>query len=199
MPIPMEPLIFMKATSCIAGPYDPIIIPEGAAKLDWEVEIAFVIGRGGRSIPEADAADHIAGYCVVNDVSDRGWQLDGPGQWTKGKSHAGFGPVGPWLVTPDEIPDINSLNLWLDVDGVRRQNGSTARMIFSFAQVVAHLSRYVQLEPGDLVTTGTPPGVGMGHNPAVFLSAGQTMTLGVDGLGEQRQHLVGPEMREVAQ
>lgn len=198
MPIPEEPLIFQKATSSIAGPEDDIVLPKDARKLDWEVEIALVIGRGGIEIPEKEAMEHIAGFCIVNDVSDRAWQLDGPGQWTKGKSHDGFGPVGPWLVTPDDVDDPADLSLWLEVDGVRRQTGSTSRMIFSYAEVIAHLSRHMRLEPGDLVTTGTPPGVGLGHKPPVFLRAGQEMTLGIDGLGQQRQRLVDAAHAEVA-
>ena len=198
LPIPDEPLAFMKATSCISGPNDAVEKPAGSEKLDWEVEIALVIGQGGVDIPEEQAAEHIAGYCIVNDITDRGWQFDGPGQWTKGKSFDGFGPVGPYLVTPDTLGDPTNLDLWLDVDGVRRQTGTTSRMIFSFAQIIAHLSSRMRLEAGDLITTGTPPGVGLGHKPPLFLSPGQTMTLGVSGLGEQTQTIKQDTSRQEA-
>jgi 2-keto-4-pentenoate hydratase/2-oxohepta-3-ene-1,7-dioic acid hydratase in catechol pathway len=185
--IPKEPILFNKAASCIVGPYDDVILPPGSVKSDWEVEIAFVIGKRASYVSEADALDHVAGYCICNDVSEREYQLERGGQWVKGKCCPTFGPIGPWLVTPDEIPDPQSLSLWLEVNGERVQNSSTRTMIFPIAHLVSYISRYMILEPGDLVTTGTPPGVGLGMKPPRFLKPGDVMTLSVEGLGEQRQ------------
>ena len=190
MPVPKEPVIFMKATSCIVGPNDNIEIPRGSQKTDWEVELGFVIGKPAKYVSEAEALSHVAGYCIVNDVSERAFQLEGTGQWVKGKSADTFGPIGPWLVTADEIKDPQNLSMWLEVDGVRRQNGSTKTMVFGVAHLVSYLSRFMSLQPGDLVTTGTPPGVGHGHKPPVYLRAGNEVKLGVEGLGEQRQRVV---------
>jgi len=190
MAVPKEPVIFMKATSCIVGPNDNIEIPRGSEKTDWEVELGFVIGKPAKYVSEADALSHVAGYCVVNDVSERAFQLEGTGQWVKGKSADTFGPVGPWLVTSDEIKDPQNLSMWLEVDGTRRQNGSTKTMVFGVAHLVSYLSKFMSLQPGDLVTTGTPPGVGHGHKPPVYLRAGNEVRLGVEGLGEQRQRVV---------
>jgi len=189
-PIPEEPLIFTKATSCICGPNDDTVIPPGATKLDYEVELALAIGRGGVNIEEAEAAGHIAGYCIVNDVSERHYQLEGTGQWVKGKSADSFGPIGPWLVTADEVPDPQNLRLWLEVDGARRQDGSTETMIFNVFHLVSYVSRFMSLQPGDVITTGTPPGVGLGRKPPTYLKPGQTVRLGVEGLGEQVQRIV---------
>jgi 2-keto-4-pentenoate hydratase/2-oxohepta-3-ene-1,7-dioic acid hydratase in catechol pathway len=188
MPIPKEPIVFLKATSCTVGANDPVVLPQGSVKSDWEVELGVVIGSRARYVSEADALKHVAGYCVVNDVSEREYQLERGGQWDKGKGCDTFGPVGPWLVTADEVPDPQNLVMWLDVNGVRRQTGSTKTMIFGVATLVSYLSRFMTLEPGDCITTGTPPGVGMGIKPApVFLKPGDVMTLGIEGLGEQRQ------------
>ena len=191
MPVPAEPVLFMKATSCICGPNDDIELPRGSQKADWEVELGFVIGKAAKYVSEADAMDHVAGYCVVHDVSERAFQLEGTGQWTKGKSADTFGPIGPWLVTADEIPDPQNLDLWLDVDGERRQQGSTKTMIFGVRHLVSYLSRYMSLQPGDVITTGTPPGVGHGRKPPVYLRAGNDVRLGIQSLGEQRQRVVG--------
>lgn len=189
--LPREPILFQKATSSICGPDDDVIIPRNSTKTDWEVELGIVIGKDARYVDEADAFEHIAGYCVVNDISERAFQTERSGQWTKGKSADTFGPIGPWLVTRDEIPDPQALDLWLDVDGVRRQTGSTATMVFGVAHLVAYISQFMSLQPGDVIATGTPPGVGMGIKPEpVFLRPGQVMELGVSGLGRQRQHLV---------
>jgi len=191
MPIPKEPILFPKWLSCLGGPDDDIVLPEGSAKLDWEVELGIVIGRTARNVAVADALDHVAGYCLSNDISERAWQIErGGGQWGKGKGFDSFGPVGPWLVTADEIPDPQALELWLDVNGQRMQTGSTATMIFGCAELVAHCSQVMTLEPGDLIITGTPPGVGMGCKPPRFLQPGDTMALGIAGLGEQRQRVV---------
>jgi len=184
---PPEPIVFTKHTSCIVGPNDDVVLPRGSVKGDWEVELAFVIGRHTKYITEAQALDYIAGYCVVNDVSEREFQIERAGQWVKGKSCDTFGPTGPWLVTRDEVPDPQALTLWLDVNGERQQDGSTATMIFSVAHIVSYLSQFMSLQPGDLVCTGTPPGVGMGQKPQRFLKAGDVMRLGIDGLGEQEQ------------
>ncbi|MGE0586156.1 MAG: fumarylacetoacetate hydrolase family protein [Flavobacteriaceae bacterium] len=186
-PTPREPILFTKSPGSLCGPYDDVRIPKGSKKLDWEVELAFVIGRGGDHIPKKTALDHIAGYMVCNDVSERAFQLEGTGQWLKGKSAPTLGPCGPWLVTRDEIANPQKLEMWLDVDGRRMQTGTTANMIFPVRDLVAYISRFLTLLPGDIVTTGTPPGVGMGRNPKVFLKAGNIMTLGIDCLGEQRQ------------
>jgi ureidoglycolate lyase len=184
-PIPTEPIVFMKATSAINGPNDPIVIPRNSTKTDWEVELGFVIGREARYVSAADALDHVAGYCIVHDVSERYFQLETGGNWTKGKSCDTFGPFGPWLVTRDEVPDPQNLSLWLDVDGHRCQDGSTQAMIFGVAFLVHYLSQIMSLQPGDLIATGTPPGVGMGRRPPTYLKAGQRLQLGVEGLGEQ--------------
>ena len=189
-PIPEEPIIFTKATSCICGPNDDTVIPRGARKLDYEVELGVVIGRGGVYIEEADAPAHIAGYCVVNDVSERAFQLENTGQWVKGKSADSFGPVGPWLVTADEVADPQNLRLWLEVDGEQRQNGSTETMIFKVTHLVSYVSRFMSLQAGDIITTGTPPGVGLGGKPPTYLNAGQKVRLGIEGLGEQEQTVV---------
>jgi 2-keto-4-pentenoate hydratase/2-oxohepta-3-ene-1,7-dioic acid hydratase in catechol pathway len=191
--VPKEPVIFTKATSCICGPNDTVMIPRGSQKCDWEVELACVIGRPGKYIAEADALQHVAGYCIVNDVSERGFQLEGTGQWVKGKSADTFGPVGPWLVTPDEVPDPQGLHLWLEVNGKRFQDGSTRTMVFGMAHLVSYVSRFMSLQTGDIITTGTPPGVGMGQKPPSYLKPGDVMTLGIDGLGEQRQHVVAAD------
>lgn len=190
MPVPKEPVVFMKATSCICGPDDDVEIPRGSEKTDWEVELGVVIGSHAKYVSEADALKHVAGYCVINDVSERAFQLEGTGQWVKGKSADTFGPIGPWLVTADEVEDPQNLDLWLEVDGHRFQNGTTRTMVFGVAHLVSYLSRHMSLQPGDVIATGTPPGVGMGQKPQVFLRAGQTMRLGVQGLGVQTQKVV---------
>ena len=187
---PSEPVLFMKAVSAISGPMDPIPIPRGADKVDWEVELGVVIGKPGKYLNEAEALAHVAGFCVVNDVSERDFQLAREGQWTKGKSCDGFGPLGPWLVTPDEVGDPQALRLWLEVNGEIMQEGSSGRMIFGVAQLVAYLSRFFTLHPGDVIATGTPPGVGMGRRPPRFLREGDVVRLGIDGLGEQRQEVI---------
>ncbi|GGG04895.1 2-hydroxyhepta-2,4-diene-1,7-dioate isomerase [Rhizobium wenxiniae] len=187
MPIPSEPVVFSKAPSSISGPTDDVVMPEGSEKSDWEVEIAMVIGTAAFNVSEAQALDHVAGFCICNDVSERSYQIERGGQWIKGKSMPTYGPVGPWLVTRDEIADVQNLGLWLDINGERRQTGSTSSMIFSLAHIVSYLSRFMRLEPGDIITTGTPPGVGMGMKPPTYLKRGDVMTLGIDGLGEQRQ------------
>lgn len=192
--VPKEPVVFNKWTSAICGPNDQVQIPRGSTKTDWEVELGVVIGKAGRYIDEAKALDHVAGYCVVNDVSEREWQLERGGTWDKGKGFDTFGPLGPWLVTADEVPDPQNLDLWLEVDGHRYQNGNTRTMIFSVAQIIAYLSRCMSLQPGDVISTGTPPGVGMGVKPqAVYLKPGQEMRLGIQGLGEQRQRTVAAD------
>jgi 2-keto-4-pentenoate hydratase/2-oxohepta-3-ene-1,7-dioic acid hydratase in catechol pathway len=188
--VPESPVIFMKAPSSICGPNDDTVIPRGATKTDYEVELGLVIGKPGSYIEEADAAGHIAGYCVVNDVSERAFQLEGTGQWVKGKSADGFGPIGPWLVTRDQVPDPQNLRIWLEVDGERRQDGSTETMVFNVFHLVSYVSRFMSLQTGDVITTGTPPGVGLGMKPPSFLEPGQRVRLGVEGLGEQEQKLV---------
>ncbi|WP_288398231.1 fumarylacetoacetate hydrolase family protein [uncultured Serratia sp.] len=189
--IPEEPVVFNKWTSAVVGPHDRVEIPRGSQKTDWEVELGVVIGLGGRYISEADAMRHVAGYCVINDVSEREYQIERGGTWDKGKGCDTFGPIGPWLVTADEIADPHSLNLWLEVDGKRYQDGNTSTMIFRIPQIVSYLSRFMSLQPGDVISTGTPPGVGMGQKPQpIYLRAGQTMRLGIEGLGEQRQQTV---------
>lgn len=190
MPLPTEPLLFMKSTSALCGPNDDVIRPPGAEKLDWEVELAIVIGRRAKHVSEAEALDHVAGYCVINDVSERSFQLERGGQWMKGKSYDNFAPIGPWLVTADEITEPGNLDLWLKVDDELRQNGSTRTMVFNVATLVAYISQFLTLEPGDVIATGTPPGVGMGMKPApVYLRDGQVMRAGIRGLGEQRQRV----------
>ena len=191
MPIPKEPILFNKAPSCIVGPNDDVMIPKGSEKTDWEVELGVVIGARASYVAEKDALAHLAGYCVVNDVSERAYQHErGGGQWTKGKSCPTFGPLGPWLVTADEIPDPQNLSLWLDVNGERMQSGSTATMIFGVRALVAHISPFMILEPGDVIATGTPPGVGAGRKPPRFLKDGDTLSLGVDRLGQQAHRVV---------
>ena len=184
--VPREPLLFSKAPNCIAGPNDDILIPPGASKLDWEVELAIVIGETAWQVEEADAFDHIAGFVLCNDVSERAFQMEGTGQWLKGKSAPTFGPLGPWLVTPDEIADVQALAMELDLNGAPRQRGNTATMVFGVRTLVSYVSRFVRLDPGDVITTGTPPGVGMGRKPPEFLAAGDVLRLTVEGLGEQR-------------
>jgi ureidoglycolate lyase len=189
MAIPAEPIIFMKATSSICGPNDNVVIPRGSKKSDWEVELGVVIGKPAKYVEEADALSHVAGYCVVNDLSERAFQLEGTGQWVKGKSADTFGPIGPWLVTPDEVPNPQSLDMWLEVDGHRYQNGSTKTMIFGVAYLISYLSRFMSLRSGDIISTGTPPGVGFGLKPPVYLRAGNRIQLGISGLGLQTQEV----------
>jgi 2-keto-4-pentenoate hydratase/2-oxohepta-3-ene-1,7-dioic acid hydratase in catechol pathway len=190
MPIPKEPIIFTKAISCIQGPDDEVMLPKGAVKGDWEVELGVVIGKQARHVTQKSALDYVAGYCVANDVSEREFQLERGGQWDKGKGCDTFGPLGPWLVTKDEVPNPQKLAMWLDVNGERMQTGNTRTMIFSVAKIVSHLSEYMTLMPGDVIITGTPPGVGMGMKPQRFLRKGDVMTLGIEGLGQQRQVVV---------
>ncbi|KNG92690.1 fumarylacetoacetate hydrolase family protein [Pseudaestuariivita atlantica] len=187
MQVPSEPVLFMKATSAICGPNDPIIIPRGSVKTDWEVELGVVIGQPGKYIDEADALSHVAGYCVINDVSEREFQIERQGQWSKGKGCDNFGQTGPWLVTPDEIDDPQDLPMWLDVNGQRMQTGSTRTMVYGVAHLVSYLSRFFTLHPGDIISTGTPPGVGLGFTPPRYLKAGDVVDLGIEGLGQQRQ------------
>ena len=189
LPIPEEPVIFTKTTSSIIGPDDDIQIPRGSTKTDWEVELGIVIGKGGVYIDEAEAMDHIAGYCVVNDVSEREFQIERGGTWDKGKGCDTFGPIGPWLVTRDEVPDPQALSMWLEVDGHRYQEGSTATMIFPVRVLVSYVSQFMSLQPGDIISTGTPPGVGMGQKPQVYLKGGERIRLGVEGLGVQTQNV----------
>ena len=188
--IPSEPIIFLKAVTSLSGPNDPVEKPRGSTKLDWEVELGLVIGKRGKYVDEADALAHVAGYCLANDVSERNFQTERQGQWTKGKSHDTFGPIGPWLVTRDDIADPHDLNMWLDVNGERQQTGSTATMIFKVPKIVSHVSQFMTLLPGDVIVTGTPPGVGTGKKPPRFLNVGDVVTLGVEGLGTQRQQIV---------
>ncbi|MDV4145328.1 fumarylacetoacetate hydrolase family protein [Shimia sp. FJ5] len=190
MDLPKEPILFMKATSAICGPNDTVRLPRGSEKSDWEVELAVVIGKPAKYVSEAEALDHVAGYCVANDVSERAFQTERGGQWTKGKSPDTFGPLGPWLVTPDEAGDPQNLGLWLDVNGERRQTGSTKAMVFGVAEVISYLSQMMTLQPGDVIATGTPPGVGMGMTPPVYLRDGDVMALGIEGLGAQRTPVV---------
>lgn len=194
LPVPTEPVVFNKWTSAIVGPNDDVEIPRGSTKTDWEVELGVVIGKACKNVEAHEALDYVAGYCVVNDVSEREWQIERGGQWDKGKGFDTFGPLGPWLVTRDEVPDPQQLDLWLEVDGHRYQNGNTRTMIFSVAELVSYLSRCMSLQPGDVISTGTPPGVGLGIKPTpVYLKAGQTMRLGIAGLGEQLQRTVAAE------
>ncbi|MES0824880.1 fumarylacetoacetate hydrolase family protein [Ruegeria sp. SCP11] len=188
--LPAEPVVFFKATSAITGPNDTVEIPRGSVKTDWEVELGVVIGKHTKYVSEAEALDHVAGYCVINDLSERDFQLHRSGQWVKGKSADTFGPIGPWLVTRDEIDDPQNLPMYLEVNGHRYQNGSTNTMHFSAATVISHLSQFMSLQPGDVISTGTPPGVGMGQNPQTYLKPGDKMELGIEGLGVQRQHVV---------
>jgi len=188
-PIPSEPILFNKAPSCIVGPNDDIVVPRGSEKTDWEVELAVVIGEEASYVEEKDALNYVAGYCVCNDVSERAYQLERGGQWAKGKGCPTFGPLGPWLVTKDEIPDPQNLSMWLDVNGERMQDGSTKTMIFSVPYLVSYISQFMKLEPGDVITTGTPPGVGMGMKPPRFLKGGEVVELGIEGLGTQRQQV----------
>ena len=187
---PTEPIVFMKATSCISGPNDDIEMPKNSSKLDWEVELAIVIGKETKNISEQEASDHILGYCIVNDVSEREWQIEKLGQWVKGKSGDTFGPTGPYLVTKDEIPDINNMNLTLEVNGKKMQSGNTSTMIFNVDIIVSYVSKFMSLQAGDVITTGTPPGVGMGMKPQQFLKAGDTMKLSIENLGEQNSKVV---------
>ncbi|MBY8918390.1 fumarylacetoacetate hydrolase family protein (plasmid) [Nitratireductor sp. L1-7-SE] len=188
--IPKEPIIFNKWTSSIVGPDDDVELPRGSLKTDWEVELGVVIGKGGKYIAEQDALSHVAGYCVVNDVSEREYQIERGGTWDKGKGCDTFGPTGPWLVTPDEVNDVDSLGMWLEVDGRRYQDGSTSTMIFRVPELIAYVSRFMSLQPGDVISTGTPPGVGMGQKPPVYLKGGEVMRLGIEGLGVQTQKVV---------
>ena len=190
MPLPEVPIVFAKASSCVSGPTDPVLQPKGFKRMDFEVELAFVIGTRAKNVSEASALDHVAGYCVCNDLSERSLQKGGPGEWIKAKSYDSFGPLGPWLVTTDEIPDPQKLELTLDLNGTRMQTGSTSTMVFSVAALLAYISQYMTLTPGDVITTGTPPGVGMARNPRVFLQAGDELRLSVSGLGEQRATVV---------
>ena len=190
MPVPAEPIIFMKATSCVSGPNDPIVIPRGSQKTDWEVELGVIIGSPAKYVEEGDAMSYVAGFCVINDVSERAFQLEGTGQWVKGKSADSFGPIGPWLVTPDEVPNWDALDLWLEVDGRRYQNGNTRTMVFGVPFLVSYLSRFMSLHPGDVIGTGTPPGVGLGQKPPLYLREGNEVRLGVEGLGEQHQRVI---------
>ncbi|MEN6543850.1 fumarylacetoacetate hydrolase family protein [Parvibaculum sp.] len=191
MEVPAEPVLFFKATSALCGPNDDVVIPRGSTKTDWEVELGVVIGKEARYVSVTDAMDHVAGYCVVNDLSERAFQLERGGQWVKGKSADTFGPIGPWLVTRDEVSDPQSLAIWLEVDGIRHQNGNTRTMIFGVAEIVSYVSQFMSLQPGDIISTGTPPGVGLGMKPEpVYLRAGQEMRLGIEGLGEQRQKTI---------
>jgi 2-keto-4-pentenoate hydratase/2-oxohepta-3-ene-1,7-dioic acid hydratase in catechol pathway len=190
MAVPAEPVVFMKATSAICGPNDNVVIPRNALKTDWEVELGVVIGKAAKYVREEDALSHVAGYCVINDLSERSFQLEGTGQWVKGKSADTFGPIGPWLVTADEVPEPQNLRLWLDVDGHRYQDGSTSTMVFGVTFLISYLSRFMSLQPGDVISTGTPPGVGLGQKPPIYLRPGNVISLGVEGLGEQRQTVV---------
>ena len=187
MDVPSEPVLFMKATSAICGPNDPILIPRGSVKTDWEVELGVVIGKPAKYVTEESALEHVAGYCVINDVSEREYQIERQGQWSKGKSCDNFGQIGPWLVTPDEVGDPQSLSMWLDVNGERVQDGSTKTMVYGVAHLISYLSQFFTLHPGDVISTGTPPGVGLGFKPPRYLKAGDAVCLGIEGLGEQNQ------------
>ena len=190
MLVPPEPIIFMKATSSIVGPNDDLEIPKASTKTDWEVELGVVIGKPAKYVGETNAIDHVAGFCIVHDVSERAFQLEGTGQWVKGKSADTFGPIGPWLVTPDDVPDYHDLDMWLEVDGTRYQNGNTRTMVFGVPFLVSYLSRFMSLHPGDIISTGTPPGVGHGLKPPVYLREGNEVRLGVARLGEQHQRVI---------
>ncbi len=189
-PIPKEPVVFMKATTCIQGPNDPVMLPKGSVKSDWEVELGVVIGTRARYVTRKDALSHVAGYCLINDVSEREYQLERGPQWDKGKGCDTFGPIGPWLVTPDEVGNVQRLDMWMDLNGKRMQTGNTRTMIFDVAKIVSYLSEFMTLMPGDVITTGTPPGVGLGMKPPLYLKKGDVMTLGIQGLGEQRQEVI---------
>jgi 2-keto-4-pentenoate hydratase/2-oxohepta-3-ene-1,7-dioic acid hydratase in catechol pathway len=190
LPVPTEPVIFLKANSAIVGPNDDVLIPRNSVKTDWEVELGVIIGKKASYVSEAEAMDHVAGYCVINDVSEREFQIERGGTWDKGKGCDTFGPIGPWLVTADEIPDPQNLAMWLEVDGHRYQNGSTRTMVFGVRHLVHYVSQFMTLHPGDVISTGTPPGVGMGQKPApIYLKGGEVMRLGIEGLGEQRQNV----------
>jgi 2-keto-4-pentenoate hydratase/2-oxohepta-3-ene-1,7-dioic acid hydratase in catechol pathway len=189
-PIPKEPIVFMKATTCIQGPNDPVMLPKGSVKSDWEVELGIVIGTRARYVTQKAALDHVAGYCTINDVSEREYQIERGPQWDKGKGCDTFGPIGPWLVTRDEIANVQKLSMWLDLNGKRMQTGNTKTMIFGVAKLVSYVSQFMTLMPGDVITTGTPPGVGLGMKPPLYLKKGDVMTLGIEGLGEQRQLVV---------
>ena len=191
MPLPSEPVIFMKSPYALTGPFDDIAIPPGSKKTDWEIELTIVIGRRAEEIERADAMSYVAGFTIMNDLSERAWQLEGTGQWTKGKSYRGFAPLGPWLVTPDDIADVHNLHMWLDVDGERMQEGSTKTMIFDVGHMVAFVSKHLTLMPGDIIATGTPPGVGSGRKPPKFLKPGQSLNFGIEELGEQRHKITG--------
>ncbi|MCJ7787682.1 MAG: fumarylacetoacetate hydrolase family protein [Methyloceanibacter sp.] len=193
MPIPEIPIVFAKASSCVSGPYDPVLVPKGFERMDFEVELAVVIGSRAKNVAQADALSFVAGYAICNDVSERSLQVGGPGEWIKAKSHDSFGPLGPWLVTTDEIPDPQKLDLTLDLNGARMQTGSTATMIFGVAELVSYISKYMTLVPGDVITTGTPPGVGMARKPRVFLKPGDELRLTVSGLGEQRLQVMAED------
>jgi 2-keto-4-pentenoate hydratase/2-oxohepta-3-ene-1,7-dioic acid hydratase in catechol pathway len=189
-PIPKEPVVFMKATTCIQGPNDPVMLPKGSVKSDWEVELGVVIGTRARYVTRKDALSHVAGYCLINDVSEREYQLERGPQWDKGKGCDTFGPIGPWLVTPDEVGNVQRLDMWMDLNGKRMQTGNTRTMIFDVAKIVSYLSEFMTLMPGDVITTGTPPGVGLGMKPPLYLKKGDVMTLGIQSLGEQRQEVI---------
>ncbi len=193
MEVPEEPVLFMKATSSISGPYDDVVLPRGESKGDWEIELGVVIGKPAKYVSVQDARSHIAGFCVVNDLSAREAQLEGTGQWVKGKSADTFAPIGPWLVTSDEVPDPQNLDMWLEIDGHRYQNGNTRTMVFGVDELVAYVSRFMSLQPGDIISTGTPPGVGLGLDPQVWLQPGNVMKLGIAGLGEQQQTVVAAQ------
>jgi 2-keto-4-pentenoate hydratase/2-oxohepta-3-ene-1,7-dioic acid hydratase in catechol pathway len=194
MAVPVEPVVFMKASSSICGPNDNVEIPRGSTKTDWEVELGVVIGTHAKYVEESESLNYVAGYCVINDVSERAFQLEGTGQWVKGKSADTFGPTGPWLVTKDEVPNPQALHMWLEVDGKRHQNGSTQTMVFGVAHLISYLSRFMSLHPGDIISTGTPPGVALGMKVPQYLRAGSRMRLGIDGLGEQNQLVVNAEV-----
>ena len=190
MAVPSEPVIFMKATSAICGPNDPLLLPRASTKTDWEVELGVIIGKRAKYVSESDALEHVAGYCVINDYSERHFQEEREGQWTKGKSCDHFAPIGPWLATRDEIADPQRLNMWLEVNGTRRQDGSTGTMVYGVVHLVSYLSHFMSLHPGDIISTGTPPGVGKGMNPPTYLKIGDVVRLGIEGLGEQRQEVI---------
>ena len=190
LPIPKEPIVFMKATTCIQGPNDSVMLPKGSVKSDWEVELGVVIGTRARYVSQKDALNFVAGYCTINDVSEREYQIERGGTWDKGKGCDTFGPIGPWLVTRDEVPNPQKLAMWLDLNGKRTQTGNTKTMIFSVAKIISYVSQFMTLMPGDVITTGTPPGVGLGMKPPLFLKKGDVMTLGIEGLGDQRQVVV---------